>query len=94
MAQLLVNEMWGLTHREILRFSDGYAAYGLAAQALGLVPQDANVHRAYRRLVEAAELTVPDLPARLAGRPEPTPEGIARLVYEFARLRAAGVAGA
>ena len=93
MAQLLVNEMWGLTQREILRFSDGYAAYGLAAQALGLVPQDANVHRAYRRLVEAAELTVPDLPARLAGRPEPTPEGIARLVYEFARLRAAGVAG-
>jgi len=92
MAQLLVNEMWGLTHREILRFSDGYAAYGLAAQALGLVPADANVHRAFRRLVEAAELTVPDLPARLAGRPEPTPDGITRRLREFARLWAAGVA--
>ena len=92
MAQVLVNEMWGLTNREILRYSDGYAAYGLAAQALGLVPHDANVHRAYRRLVEAADLTVPALPASLAGRPDPTPEGITRLLHEFGRLRTAGVA--
>jgi glycosyltransferase involved in cell wall biosynthesis len=92
MAQVLVNEMWGLTNREILRYGDGYAAYGLAAQALCLVPQDANVHRAYRRLVEAADLTVPNLPASLAGRPDPTPEGITRLLREFARMRSAGVA--
>ena len=56
------------------------------------MPADANVHRAFRRLVEAAEATVPDLPARLAGRPEPTPDGITRQLREFAHLRAAGVA--
>ena len=92
MVKLIAHVAHGLMMNEIYRFQDGFAAYGLAGQALPMLPGDKGMHKYWSQLIELGGLIAPQLPCTVVAKPEPTATAVSRLVTELRYLKAGGVA--
>jgi hypothetical protein len=92
MVQLIAHVAHGLMMNQIYRFEQGFAAYGLAGQALPMLPGDKGMHKYWRQLLELGGLTAPELPCTVVAKPDLNPAAVTRLVKELRYLKAGQVA--
>ena len=91
MAQLIAHIAHGLLENDILRFEQGFAAYGLAGQALPFLPKDEALVRYWMQLIDEADLTRPHYPVRVVAEATTDEPRVVRMVAEMRRLHEAGV---
>jgi len=92
MVQLIAHVAHGLMMNQIYRFEQGFAAYGLAGQALPMLPGDKGMHKYWRQLLELGGLAAPELPCTVVAKPDLNPAAVTRLVKELRYLKAGQVA--
>jgi glycosyltransferase involved in cell wall biosynthesis len=91
MARLIAHIAYGLLENDIIRFEQGFAAYGLAGQALPFLPKDESLVRYWMQLIDQAELTRPQYPVNLVVRARADEAAMKRMAAEIRRLDRAGV---
>jgi hypothetical protein len=92
MVQLIAHVAHGLMMNQILRFEQGFAAYGLAGQAVPMLPGDKGIHKYWTELMELGGLVAPELPCTVVAKPDLNSAAVTRLVKELRYLKAGSVA--